>query len=119
MCEENPSWSNKKIDKWIQLKTNTDFLKSIIDNYGSLHCEYCGKSDLKLYGWCEKSNREDMATVDHFYPKSKFTHLSLDQRNFIVSCYECNSKKEDKLVTVDFIKFPLKLSKINELGEIC
>jgi len=93
-------------------------LKKINKKEGSLHCEYCGKDDLKVYDWCEKVKLSDVATVDHFYPKSKYKELKKNEKNFIISCYKCNNKKRDKLWEIEKIKFPLNNSKVEELKTI-
>lgn len=69
MCSEKPFWAKKNEGRWSQLKFNIDFLKKTKLEHGELHCEYCGKRDLVIYDWCEKTNNNDVATVDHFYPK--------------------------------------------------
>ena len=118
MCKERPFWAKKNEEKWSQLKFNIDFLKKINKKNGELHCEYCGKKDLKVYDWCKKTNLEDVATVDHFYPKSKFEYLKKEEKNFVISCYECNNKKRDKLWEIEKIKYPLNNNKIIELKKI-
>ena len=77
MCKKEPFWAKKNTEKWEQLKFNISFLKKINKKEGSLHCEYCGKEDLKVYDWCEKVKLSDVATVDHFYPKSKYKESRL------------------------------------------
>ena len=49
MCKKEPFWAKKNIEKWEQLKFNINFLKKINKKEGSLHCEYCGKENLKVY----------------------------------------------------------------------
>lgn len=115
MCSEKPFWAKKNEDRWSQLKFNIDFLKKTKLEYEKLHCEYCGKEDLIVYDWCEKFSSENAATVDHFYPKSKYNELSMDENNFVISCYNCNSEKRDNLWPKESIKFPLNLDKLNNL----
>jgi 5-methylcytosine-specific restriction endonuclease McrA len=117
MCKK-PFWAKKNTDKWLQLEFNIEFLKKTKLKHGGLHCEYCGKENLIVYEWCEKINHENVATVDHFYPKSKFEDLKMDENNFVVSCYNCNSKKRDMILSVDEIKFPLNEEKLNNLNYI-
>ena len=66
----------------------------------------------------QKVNLNDVATVDHFYPKSKFEYLKKEEKNFVISCYECNNKKRDKLWEIEKIKYPLNNNKITELKKI-
>jgi 5-methylcytosine-specific restriction endonuclease McrA len=116
--KDEPFWAKKNIDKWSQLKFNINFLKKIDKKNKGLHCEYCGKKNLRVYDWCEKTNLDNVATVDHFYPKSKFEYLKKEEKNFVISCYECNNKKRDKLWEIEKIKYPLNNNKIIELKKI-
>ena len=116
--KEEPFWAKKNIDKWLQLKFNIKFLKKVKKKNKTLHCEYCGKENLKIYEWCEKANLKDVATVDHFYPKSKYEHLKQVENNFIISCYKCNNKKKDKLWETEEIKYPINNIKIKKLKHI-
>lgn len=118
MCEKKPLWAKNNEEKWLQLKFNIDFLKKIKKENGELHCEYCGKENLKIYEWCEKLKTENVATVDHFYPKSKFNDLKRDEKNFVVSCYGCNSNKKDSIWSINEIKYPINKNKLVELKTI-
>lgn len=115
MCNEKPFWAKKNRDKWLQLRFNIDFLKKAEIEYGGLHCEYCGKKNLIVYEWCEKTNKDDVATVDHFYPKSKYENFRMEEKNFVISCHDCNNKKKDDIWSVEKIKFPLNKERINNL----
>lgn len=115
MCKNEPFWARKNKDRWLQLKFNIDFLRKTKLKYGVLHCEYCGKKDLIVYDWCEKTNTSDVATVDHFYPKSKYSDLKMEENNFVISCHDCNSEKKDKLWPKEKIKYPLNEEKLNNL----
>jgi len=115
MCEKEPYWSKKNKDKWEQLIFNTNFLKKIKQEFGEINCEYCGKKNLTIYEWCQKSNVSDMATADHFYPKSKYENLKQIEDNLVVCCHNCNNKKGDNLWSVKEIKFPLKKTKLKEI----
>lgn len=118
MCNKNPKWAKYNKSRWSQLKFNTEFLKKMELEYGELRCEYCGKPNLKVYEWCHKSDISDMATADHFYPKSKYDSIKQDGRNIVVSCHDCNNKKQDDLWSVDMIKFPLKKTKYEEINQL-
>lgn len=115
MCSKEPFWAKKNLERWLQLKFNIEFLKKTKLEHGELHCEYCGKKDLVIYEWCEKTNNDNVATVDHFYPKSKYEDLKMNEDNFVVSCYSCNSQKEDKIWPKENIKYPFKKDKIINL----
>jgi 5-methylcytosine-specific restriction endonuclease McrA len=118
MCSKNPFWANKNKDKWDQLQFNTEFLKKVESECGELRCEYCGKENLKIYEWCHKTNLSDVATADHFYPKSKYPNIKQNEYNLVVSCYTCNDKKRDGIWLLDEIKFPLKNTKILEIKSL-
>lgn len=117
-CEGEPFWARKKRDQWEQLKFNSEFLKESLEKNGELHCEYCGKDNLTIYEWCEKVNFNDVATVDHFYPKSRYENLKKDKNNLIVSCYGCNNKKKDSVWGIEKIKHPMDLDKIKKIKKI-
>jgi len=115
-----PEWGKRNPEKWGRLEFNKNYLKKIEETFGPLHCEYCGKENLVIYEWYEKFNRSDMATVDHFYPSSKYEELRMNEDNFIVSCDSCNSKKRDVLWEVESIKYPIsnKILKLKELNYV-
>ena len=117
-CEGQPFWAKKKKDQWEQLKFNSQFLKESLEKNWELHCEYCGKDDLIIYGWCEKVNFNDVATVDHFYPKSKYKNLKKDKSNLIVSCYGCNNEKKYTVWDISKIKYPFDGNKIDKIKKI-
>ena len=45
-------------------------------------------------------------------------YLKKEEKNFVISCYECNNKKRDKLWEIEKIKYPLNNNKITELKKI-
>jgi 5-methylcytosine-specific restriction endonuclease McrA len=118
MCKKEPFWSKNSKDRWEQLIFNTEFLKNTLSEFSKLNCEYCGKENLKIYEWCHKSNVSDMATADHFYPKSKYEELKQNEKNLIVCCHDCNNKKKDDIWSLSEIKHPLKKSKISEIKSL-
>lgn len=113
-----PSWAYGKEERWNQLEFNKNFLRKVENECGTLFCEYCGKGDLVIYEWWEKSNHTIMATVDHFYPVSKFNKLKQNEKNFIVSCVVCNTKKKDDIWDVESIKHPRNNEIISTLIKI-
>ena len=109
-------WNLKRVGIIRNLKCPKDF-----QCYKGKNAELCKAkfvNDLKVYDWCEKVKLSDVATVDHFYPKSKYKELKKNEKNFIISCYKCNNKKRDKLWEIEKIKFPLNNSKVEELKTI-
>lgn len=62
--------------------------------YGVWVCHYCGKEIHKMPERNKrKQNLHYCVTVDHKVPRSEGINI-LDTRNFLVSCYDCNSKKK-------------------------
>ncbi len=53
-------------------------------------CPFCNNNYIYFYN--DENPRKTIATLEHFYPKSKYPHLSLSFYNLIPSCYICNSK---------------------------
>lgn len=117
-CVGEPFWAKKGVERWEQLKFNLKFLRKTQAENGELHCEYCGKENLVIYDWCERPKFRDVATVDHFYPKSKYQDLKQEEKNLVVSCYSCNNKKKDMLWEIEKIKHPLNDDKIKKLKDI-
>jgi hypothetical protein len=91
--------------KFRQLAFNTEFLEKMQRKHGELHCEYCGKPHLKIYHWTEKQGK-DVATADHFLPKSEYPDLAFKESNLKVACKKCNEKKGKKTVPPEALKFP-------------
>lgn len=97
---EKPTWLES-------VEFNEAYLAEVLAQYGELHCEYCGKTGLRIYTWkLQAGNKKDMATVDHFFPKSKYPNLIFEKNNFLVACSKCNSKKGDEMCDVSMIKHP-------------
>lgn len=54
-------------------------------------CPFCNNN--YVYFYKQKSKQYNtIATLEHYYPKSKYPHLSLSFYNLIPSCNTCNSK---------------------------
>ena len=54
-------------------------------------CPFCNNN--YVYFYKETGNKYNtIATLEHYYPKSKYPHLSLSFFNLIPSCNTCNSK---------------------------
>lgn len=56
-------------------------------------CPYCNRQ----YIFTVKNSRSNVTRpeIDHFYPKSKYPHLSCSLYNFVPSCHICNHTKLD------------------------
>jgi len=68
---------------------------------GDLVCHYCGKIHLevgyRLINQSALNNKNKMlATVDHVIPMSSGKVNLLDEKNWVVSCKKCNSRKGSK-----------------------
>lgn len=87
----------EKSPRFEQLLFNTYFLRKMKAKYGSLHCVYCGRKNLRIYHWKEfAGNKKNMATADHFIPKSVNPALfGMDEDNLRVACNSCNNKKKN------------------------
>lgn len=60
---------------------------------GVWHCHYCGTEISKMPVRGKKhQNLHQCVTVDHKVPRSEGID-ELDTKNFLVSCYSCNTKK--------------------------
>jgi 5-methylcytosine-specific restriction endonuclease McrA len=99
---------SKKSEKFKQMLFNTKFLQHMRKKYGELHCEYCGKQNLKLYHWKHDKVKSyhDMATADHFLPRALYPELAKDYSNLKVCCHKCNQKKKDDIWDESTLKFP-------------
>lgn len=53
-------------------------------------CPFCNNNYIYFYN--DENPRKTISTLEHYYPKSKYPHLSLSFYNLIPSCYICNSK---------------------------
>ena len=118
MCKKEPFWAKNNEDRWLQLNFNINFLKKIKESNDTLHCEYCGKQNLKIYEWCEKTNLHDVATVDHFLPKSRYEELKTNETNLLVACYNCNSRKKNDIWDVSSVKYPIFNDRISHLNKV-
>ena len=68
-------------------------------------CPYCNRQFVSKFK-INNNNYKSTATIDHFYPKSKFPLFALSLYNFIPACHICNEilKKQD----VKKIMYPFK-----------
>lgn len=59
-------------------------------------CPFCNNNYVYFYkenkSTSDNSKYNTIATLEHYYPKSKYPHLSLSFFNLIPSCNTCNSK---------------------------
>ena len=61
---------------------------------GTWHCHYCEREITQMPERNKKhQNLHNCVTIDHKVPKSEGID-ELDTKNFLVSCYRCNTKKK-------------------------
>jgi hypothetical protein len=59
-------------------------------------CPFCNNNYIYFYKK-DAGKYNTLATLEHYYPKSKYPHLSLSFYNLIQSCNTCNSKFKGNL----------------------
>lgn len=64
-------------------------------------CLYCNTAFTLTVANTKKKKKNLLFQFDHFYPKSKFPHLSLSFFNLIPSCGNCNQLMSDKNDRID------------------
>jgi len=42
-------WKHRRPEKWRRLKFNDQFMQYMEKEFGELHCEFCGKQNLKIF----------------------------------------------------------------------
>lgn len=87
---------DKNKPKWVKwLKIRKKWLNEQAESCGgreNLTCAICGKTGLHV----STPHRNKLATIDHFFPVSKYPELWSLPENFQVACYKCNQKKSNK-----------------------
>lgn len=81
---------------------NMAYLKEMEKVYGTLHCAYCGKQDLRVFEFSERKQRSIMATVDHILPRAKHPELAFTKSNLTVACDKCNTSKGENYSQIKF-----------------
>lgn len=92
MKRQYESISTPPWQEWLDFREQ--FLLGIIEEKGSLTCEYCGKEDLDKDA---PDYSGYLATIDHIIPTSK-GGKKYDTSNFAVACRPCNRDKGDKFL---------------------
>jgi len=59
-------------------------------------CPFCNNNYIYFYDENENKKFNTLATLEHYYPKADYPHLSLSFYNLIPSCSVCNSKFKGK-----------------------
>lgn len=88
----------KKASSW-SASTYSSLKKAIKFHYSVVQddvCPYC-REEIRYGGYGEP--------IEHIYPKSDEPNWMFEPQNLCLSCYGCNSKKHDKITTIDdFVK---------------
>lgn len=92
------------IKKFESVQYNINYLKELQNKHNTLICSYCGEKDLVIYELFKEFNISDMATIDHFIPKSNAID-KYNKANLIVSCHKCNNKKGSKIYNIKELKY--------------
>lgn len=71
---------------WLDVRKK--FLYKFREKHGTIKCEYCGRTNLKM----KTKHLMDLATIDHVVPRS-ITKKKYDPANFKVACHTCNTAK--------------------------
>ena len=88
--DENKRKKIKNIFNYSKYRSSNDFME-FFKKLNIKSCPFCNNN--YIYFYKEKSRTYNtIATLEHYYPKSKYPHLSLSFYNLIPSCYICNSK---------------------------
>lgn len=100
---------------------DSDMRSCIIKKVNIKVCPYCNRQYIGYYDFDKK--QKNIASLDHFYPQSKFPLYSVSLLNLIPSCAYCNGMvKKDRLypikhiyteVVEDEVYFSLKYSSID------
>lgn len=92
--------------KWLRVRD--EYLRTLLETYGILWCEYCG-----TYVYLIKNKNPNMtnkvATIDHYVPLAQGGALYAES-NFAVSCWPCNRKFGSRLKRKGRRKYPYRIA---------
>ena len=80
----------KKAFDYAGHRQNSDFMEHF-KKLNIKSCPFCNNNYIYFYEK-EAGKYNTLATLEHYYPKSKYPYLSLSFYNLIPSCNTCNSK---------------------------
>lgn len=80
----------KKAFDYAGHRQNSDFMEHF-KKLNIKSCPFCNNNYIYFYEK-EAGKYNTLATLEHYYPKAKYPHLSLSFYNLIPSCNTCNSK---------------------------
>ena len=81
-------------------------------------CPFCNNNYIYFYKDDAEDEYNTLATLEHYYPKAKYPHLSLSFYNLIPSCSNCNSKFKGNCTHEGNILHPY-YEDFNEKAEFC
>lgn len=93
LCNDFSSEEKKEIEKafdYSSYRRKPNFMKHF-KKLNIKSCPFCNNSYIYFYEEGAKKFNT-LATLEHYYPKAKYPHLSLSFYNLIPSCATCNSK---------------------------
>lgn len=102
-----PLHKNDPFDKLYRNFTNRVWSKSLLEKLNVRVCPYCNMQ--YTFTLAKAGIRPQF---DHFFPKSRYSYLSVSLYNLIPSCSICNSKKSD----LDTYKYDLYYPYEDEFG---
>lgn len=80
----------------VDSKLKEEFFKKIFDNW-NYYCPYCWKSLIIHWNNWDNNKFRRLYDIEHFLPRSKYPHLSVNLYNWLPSCMACNQRvKRDK-----------------------
>jgi hypothetical protein len=93
LCDNFSEIEKKEIEKAFNYKEHRK-KESFMEHFKKLNiksCPFCNNNYVYFYKEDAKK-LNTLATLEHYYPKAKYPHLSLSFYNLIPSCSTCNSK---------------------------
>ena len=76
-------------DTWNNMKEQ--WRKKLLIATGTVICPYCDRQYITAFDNRIGKTKRTLATLDHFFTKSKYPLFALSLFNFIPACYGCNS----------------------------
>ncbi len=79
--------------KWNNMSKDKNWRRKIMIASGVAICPYCDRQYITSFSVSIElgNDKKTLATLDHFYTKSKYPLFALSLFNFVPACYGCNS----------------------------
>lgn len=93
LCDGYSNEEKREIKKAFDYSTHRQN-ENFMEHFRKLNiksCPFCNNNYVYFYKK-DENKYNTIATLEHYYPKSKYPHLSLSFYNLIPSCNTCNSK---------------------------